>query len=197
MIGGEPTNTYEAWVVTLRMWVKDPSTSLATLPLLTEENLPRAAYERLATHLTEALQQSTQAWEQGLLQALADSRDYHDLADRLVKLRVTLARRRQLASHPSLPEGMRSTLTGDFDRFVLRSQEQLETNLRNYAARAMLPQEMQTSLLRVIRENPLTGVQHLDLTQDGARGSVRPLNAPDPDARLAAPPRRRRTLIHE
>ncbi|MFV0407827.1 MAG: hypothetical protein ACK5LN_13570 [Propioniciclava sp.] len=184
--------------MTLRAWREDPTTPIDSLPALTDESLPRAVFDRLFEHVHTALDQATQTWERSYSKAMRESRDLHDLADRLVKLRVSLARRLQLARHPSLPEPVRQALSDDFERFVRRAQEQLEANTRAGLRQRSASQEEELQILHVLRENSLLGVLNLDLTQDGARGSVQPLPQPDfrPEDRPGSP-RRRRTIIHD
>lgn len=196
MIDREPATPYEAWVVTLRVWADDPSTPLDGLPTLTEESLPRDAYSRLFEHLFKAMERSGDHWQTGLTEALSQYRDFHDLADRLVKLRMLLARRLQLASHPGLPEQVRTALTEDFTRMVERNQTELHDQLRRELARNQAPQAMAEQLMRTIQENSFTGVMNVTIHQDGARASVEPL----PDLSDSAPadaPRRRRSIVSD
>lgn len=190
-------SAYESWVVTLRAWRDDPSVPLNDLPALTEESLPRNAFDRFFKHLFDALEGSTQRWEKSFRSAIGDYRDHHDLADRLVKQRAGLARRMQLASHPSLPESVRTALTTEFERMVHRLQEEFETNTRSALTRSMAPQSTVEQLMRTIRENSMVAVLRLSITQDGGRASVVPL--PGPGGGQAAPvrPRGRRALITE
>ena len=190
-------SAYESWVVTLRAWRDDPSVPLNDLPALTEESLPREAYTRFFKHLFDALEGSTQRWEKSFRSAIGDYRDHHDLADRLVKQRAGLARRMQLASHPSLPEPVRTALTEEFERMVQRLQEQFETNTRSALTRSMAPQPTVEQLMRTICENSMVAVLRLTITQDGGRASVVPLPGPVPDGPVPAQTRRRRTFISE
>lgn len=198
MTGPAPSSVYEIWVTTLRAWSVDPSTPLAELPILTEDSLPRGAFDRLFEHLHAALEKSTTTWVESFSHAMGDFSDDHDLADRLIKLRIGLARRMQLASHPSLPDVVRQSLSEDFERFVRTAQEELEASIRDGLRARQASQEHETRMLRTTRENSLVGVLNLRLSQDGSRGAVAPLPPTDEMALPApAPTRRRRAIIHD
>lgn len=192
----EPLSPYESWVVTLRIWADDPTTPLTHLPILTEESLPQEAYARFIEHLQRALERSAQQWEKAFSTAISNFRDHHDLADRLVKQRAILARRLQLASHPSLPEPVRAALTDDFERMVNRLQDEFESNTRDAMIRRRLPQPAVEQLMRTIRENSLVAVLRLSITQDGTRATLTPLPETGIERGVqTAPPRRRRALL--
>ncbi len=191
-------SVYESWVITLLAWRDDPTVPLDDLPVLTEESLPRDAYDRFFRHLQEALEHSTRRWEKAFAAAISGFRDDHDLADRLVKQRAGLARRLQLASHPSLPEPVRIALTEDFARMVHRLQEQFESNTRSGLIRSRHPHHVVEQLMRTVHENPLDDVLRLRVSQDGMRATAEAL----PDVRADAPvqstsSRRRRTLVSD
>lgn len=196
MIDRTPVTPYEAWVVTLRRWSEDPATPLNHLPALGDESLPTDAYSRLFEHLYRALERSGDVWAKALDEALTQSRDLHELADRLVKLRTVLARRLQLASHPGLPETVRDALIEDFTRMVERNQEELDTAFTSQLNNTDLPQAEVNQLIRTVRENSLLEVLNTTISQDGHRAEVPPL----PDMSGAAPvdtPRRRRTILSD
>ena len=188
-------SSYESWVTTLVAWREDPAVPLSELPVLTEESLPRDAFDRLFKHLEEALEHSTQRWEKTFSAAISDYRNHHDLADRLVKLRAGLARRLQLASHPSLPEPVRTALTDDFERMVHRLQEQFESNTRAALIRSRVPHSAMEQLMRTIHENPLDEVLRLKVSQDGERATVEALPETGPDATAQPTTLRRRRVL--
>lgn len=188
-------SAYESWVTTMLAWREDPGIPLDDLPVLTEESLPRDAFDRLFKHLQETLEHSTQRWEKAFSAAISDYRNHHDLADRLVKLRAGLARRLQLASHPSLPEQVRTALTDDFERMVRRLQEQFESNTRAALTRSRVPHSEMEQLMRVIHENRLDEVLRLKVSQDGARATVAPLAEARPDTTVQPTTLRRRRVL--
>ncbi|QXT63782.1 hypothetical protein [Tessaracoccus palaemonis] len=179
--------------MTLRVWRKDPATPLDDLPELRDDSLPPEAFARLFTHLREALEESTRRWNGELAGAMHGLRSDHDFAERLIKLRVGLARRLQLVSHPSLPEPVRSALTEDFHRMVQRLQQDFERNVAADLDRDRVPRSQKERMMRIIRDNSFEGARRLTVTQDGQRAERAPLPEPleDQDSRpMSVTPRR-------
>lgn len=146
-----PTNTYEAWVVGLRRWAIDPAVDLGDLPPLAVDSFTPETYRRFLSHLHTAIAGLMEAWRAQLTRDLGASHDEHDLARALVGLRLLLARRLELAHHPSFPPEISTALWDASVRDVQEIQRQLEVEIvrpRDGAARASSTQERQLQLVR-------------------------------------------------
>lgn len=119
-------NPYETWVRTIRAWVADEKVSLENLPSLTEESLPREAFDRLLVHLQRALEQVTDQWAAKLQTVLQDLPEPRQLSVELLRLRKGLARTLELARHPGLPARLREALTIGIEGSIRRHQQEVE-----------------------------------------------------------------------
>lgn len=146
-----PTSTYEAWVVGLRRWAVDPSVDLRALPPLAVDSFTPETYQRFLSHLHTAIAGLMETWQAQLTRDIGAAHDEHDLARALVSLRLLLARRLELARHPSFPPEMSSALWDASVRDVHEIQRQLEEEIvrpRGGAARASSAQERQLHLIK-------------------------------------------------
>ena len=148
------STSYETWVLTLRAWSADPQTPLDHLPMLNEKSYTPETYGRLIAQLMKAMQAVADRSVASIDRAVRDSHTTHDLARAMVDLRRSLARRGQLASHPSLPEPIRTALTDGFARDLQRWQSDLEDGLLS-ALRTSTDRTHAEALLRVVRDNSL------------------------------------------
>lgn len=154
MTGLVGSTSYETWVLTLRAWSADPQTPLDHLPVLNERSYTPETYGRLIAQLTKAMQAVADRSVASIDRAVRDSHTTHDLARAMVDLRRSLARRGQLAGHPSLPEPIRTALTEGFARDLQRWQSDLEDGLLS-ALRTSTDRTRAEALLRVVRDNSL------------------------------------------
>lgn len=175
---------YETWVVTLRAWSADPRTPLDHLPVLDAQSYTPDTYQRLIAQLTKAMQVVSDRWVASLEQAVQDNRTTHDLARAMVDLRRTLARRGQLAGHPSLPEPVRAALTEGFRRDVTQFQSSLEEDLLS-ALRTSMDRRHTEAMLRVVRDNSLIAVLNYSTGANSAAPSAAALPSRDPAAPVA------------
>jgi hypothetical protein len=194
---GQPATTYEYWVRTIRDWSLDDSVTLAGLPPLTEESLPAGAFERLITHINQALETAADGWVAALSKTLASIGDPAALALDLVALRRKLARRLELARHPALPQVLRDAFSGAVDRSVRDAQQQIETAIKNLSRDGRTPTSVVDALHRVTRENSFVAV--LAYTADTPGGRFTPNHRlPDPpgsDPPVLERPRVRRIIV--
>lgn len=180
--GLQGPNAYATWVHTLQAWAKDPSTPLDHLPHLEDDTYTPETYARLFAYVNKALSAVTERWAEGLHKAVGRARDAHELSRALHELRPLLARRVQLARLPAHPPGIRTILEDDLRTTIARLQKDLEDNLRKQTDRARLDHSTQETLLRVVRENPLTAVLSYEVDD---RGRV---TAPQIPSRVQAVP---------
>lgn len=152
------SGTYEQWVLTIREWEKDPTVSLANLPLLTTESFNPATFKRLLKHIDRALNKVDLRWNESLQKALEQARNTHELELALVQSRNHLYRRIQLCNHPSLPEEIRTSLMNDTRAKITDWQQQLESSLCNTTSRASVDLKEQEIMLQLVRKTPLTAV---------------------------------------
>lgn len=160
-------NAYATWVHTLQAWAKDPSTPLEHLPHLEDDTYTPETYARLFAYVNKALNAVTERWAESLQEAVSRARDPHELSRALHELRPLLARRVQLARLSAHPPGIRTILEDDLRTTVTRLQKDLEDNLRKQTDRARIDHSTQETLLRVVRENPLTAILNYQVDQHG------------------------------
>lgn len=187
---------YELWVRTIRVWSGDDSVSLVGLPQLTEDSMPADAYTRLINHVAEAIETVTAHWDQSLARTLESIAEPSALAVELVALRRRLARRLELARHPSLPEVVRTAFSEAADRDIRSYQRQLEEAVSKLGRAGRLPTSVVDDLFRCIRENSFVAV--LSYTGDAVGGRFTPDHqpaAPRPEVQPGASSRQPRRII--
>jgi hypothetical protein len=153
---------YETWVVTLRAWSTDPQTPLGHLPVLSEDEYTPDTFTRLIAELSKAMQAISDRWLARLAMACENSQTPHDLARELVSLRGVLARRGQLATHPSLPKPIKDGLQDGFRRDVENWQSEVEESIGRAHSRDSLDTTHRDLMLQVVRENSLLAVLGYD-----------------------------------
>lgn len=151
-------STYQTWVVTLRRWSANPSTSLTALPPLDETTFTPNTYDLLFKHLTAAIQSVMDQWNTKLQKMWDENPDDFTIGQRMVELRVYLRRRVELCGHPSLPERVRDQLTSQTRTDIERIQRELEDSVRRLPQRGAATQSQADALLGVVRENSFVGV---------------------------------------
>ena len=181
------TTPYETWVNTLRAWREDPRTSLDGLPELREEMYTPDTFSRLMAQLMKAMQTVSDRWHEALVKVWEHAQTPHDMARELVSLRATLARRGQLASHPSLPEPVREALRNGFRSDVEKWQAELEEAVRSQHSRHTLNSGFIDTMLRVVRENSLIGVLDYGVVAGGGRPERPALPERDPKLPIVVP----------
>lgn len=149
---------YAVWVGTLRSWARDPSTSLASLPQLTEDSFDQETYGRLLAHVNTAIGSFMEAWHTELTQAFARARTTHELATELLRLRRLLEPRVLLAQSPAWPPQVRDALWKALLADVDRIQADLESALAETHARGRYDRAESDTLVDVARKNPLTAI---------------------------------------
>lgn len=165
---------YEIWVRALRNWAKDPTYDLSELPPLSVDSFTPSTYQRLLSHLHEAMSQRMQEWSADLEKSLSRASGDYAIARELVRLRAPLARRVQLANHPGLPAELSEALTKQARDDIEKLQEQLEANVMKAAQGSVSSRARNEQLLALVRENKLTAV--LNSNYEGASA---PTNSPD------------------
>lgn len=183
LVGPTP---YETWVRTMKAWAEDPTTPLDHLPPLADDTYTPETYERLLVYVDEARTKVTDAWVQELQRALSRWRTSFELAHDLVQLRASLARRVQLARHPSLPPTVRDVFTREVERAITRYQSELEESVQDSLKRGNLSTNDKEQVLRTIRENSFLRTLDVATTQDGRRQEVAPLPVVQPPAPTAS-----------
>jgi hypothetical protein len=150
---------YETWVMGLRAWRSNPSTDLSHLPALTSASFTPATYERLMTHIQDALSHMMQAWAARLRTEVSASTNEHDAARALVQLRPELARRLQLAKHPGLPEEIRTALWDAAVADIQTIQADLEKAVvAPSSAGGTTDRAGGERMLALVRQNPFTAI---------------------------------------
>lgn len=157
---------YESWVLALRKWGKDPSYDLSNLPPLSVDSFDPRTYQRLLTHLQQALSEMMQAWSADLQRSLSAASEDYVIARELVRLRGPLARRVQLTAHPGLPTEVSEALSEQTSNDITALQEELEKNVLSAAQGSVSSRARNEQLLALIRQNRLTAV--LDGSHKGA-----------------------------
>jgi hypothetical protein len=170
---------YETWVLTLRAWAEDPLIAIDHLPPLDDATFTPDTYARLFEHLLAALEKVSNRWHDGLERAWKVSHDRFALAQELVALRASLARRVQLASHPSLPEGARTVLRTRTWEDVHRYQREIEEAVVALGTDGTVGRDEVEEMLAVVRENPFTAVLGYTMSFDGGRLDDGPLREVD------------------
>jgi hypothetical protein len=183
----EDAGPYAAWVLRLRTWRVEPeTTSLDGLPAVSEETFDRATFQLFTAQLSDAIAAFMKRWDGLLHAAFARAHDPHALAVELVGLRRALRPRLALARHPGLPEPIRTALADGLSADLASIQQQLEDVVRAQSARGSVDLTAADAMLRIVRDNPLTGV--LTESDDAvATPSVAASAAPPPPP---VPPRR-------
>lgn len=176
---------YETWVLTLRAWALDPLTSLDDLPPLADDTFAPDTYRRLLHHVQLAMDEVAGRWSRGVAKAFENHTSTFELTRDLTSLRAGLARQWQLATHPSLPEGLRGPLSDGVRRRALESQRQLEESVREQIRRSGTDRPGLEQALRALREASLSRVVDHRLGDDGRMG----ITTPTPSVSLPAPRR--------
>lgn len=190
------TSIYGTWVVTLRRWAGDPTTPLDRLPVLANDTFTPDTYRRFTEHLTRALDRHGERWQELLQTGFARAAGRpHELARELVDLRAHLARRVELATHPALPDGIRDALERALRSDVERCQRELEEQVRRQNAAARVDNAAVDATLRVVRDNPLTGVFALRVATSGERAQARALPEPAGTGALVTCRRTQRRVV--
>lgn len=167
---GQPAATaYELWVRTIRAWSGDESVSLVGLPQLSEDSMPAGAYSRLIDHVAEAIETVTARWDRSLARTLESIGEPSALAMELVSLRRRLARRLELARHPSLPEVVRTAFSEAADRDIRSYQRDLEDAVSKLGRSGHVPTTVVDALYRCIRENSFVAVLNYTGAAPGGR----------------------------
>lgn len=175
---------YESWVRALRAWATDPAHTVLELPVLTESSLPPSAFHRLLGHLNEALSTAMTRWSSEFTVQWARATTEHDRERALVQMRTKLARRLQLADHPSLPAVIRDLLSESAATDIRNLQQEIEDNLLKSTANASSDRSVRERLLKTARANSLTAILEPNFPLDA-------LFHPEP----AAPPADRRVAL--
>lgn len=172
LIGRTP---YETWVLTLRAWGSDPTTSLDHLPPLAVETFTPDTYQRLFSHFRQALQSVADQWSEDLGKTLRLSHDRFALGHDLVQLRTRLSRRVQLVSHPSLPSEIRDSFTQQTADDIARSQQQIVEHIQSQANQGQLTRTEADGMLQVVREHSFEAVIAFGASSAGERAVAAPL----------------------
>jgi hypothetical protein len=181
-------SVYERWVLTLRAWAKEPErTPLDGLPALDDSTFTPDTYGRFVDHVLDAMRQANERWHRGLSRAWETSATPHELAREMVALRITLARRLQLARHPGLPGPIRDSLLAGLRGDIERYQTETEDAVRNQRSATTVDSSWRDQMLAVVRENSFLAV--LDYDVSGRRPQAAPLPERDPYTPIAAPAR--------
>jgi hypothetical protein len=151
-------SAYEAWVLTIRAWSRDPQVSLVGLPELAGDDYSPAVFDRLIAHIEQAIETVTRAWLTRLQSDVGRAHSDFDLAQSLVSSRRLLARRLELAGHPGLPQELRTILTDACTRDITRMQDELEKGFRQARAETPAHTGYWDRRLEVLRTNPITGI---------------------------------------
>jgi hypothetical protein len=154
----EASNDYEAWVLGLQAWAKDPSHDLGGLPRLSADSLPPAAYERLVAHIMAAQQEVMSAWQRRLERNIQAARSEHEYARTLVELRSQLGRRLQLARHHGLPAEIQRPLSDGVERDIRRIQQELENAVTQPGRGNGIQMATREKMLRLVRANSFTAI---------------------------------------
>lgn len=181
---GHSTSAYETWVRRLRQWQADTTTPLDDLPVLDHDMFTPSTYQRLLGHIEKALEVVTQRWSERLVAAFGASSG-HDLARNLVALRPLLARRVQLAQHPSLPPVLRQALTKESSQTLARLQEELERDIERLGREGRMSRPDTETMLRAVRENSLERVVDMEIPTDGSAPRPKAVTGTLADARRA------------
>lgn len=120
------SSVYEAWVVALRTWQDKPDHDLSTLPALSADSLPPAAYARLIAHVHAAQTTLTEAGVARFQRAWGAAPSEYERMRALVELRRLLGRRLQLARLDVLPAEIRESLESGVRRDIGEMQRTLE-----------------------------------------------------------------------
>jgi len=168
-LSGSSLSVYEAWVRTLRAWRRDPLTDLTQLPALDETSFPPATYQRLVSHLNDAINEFMRRWQGQLAAALGAAGDDHARARALVDARVGLGYRLQLARHPAFPEEIRKQLLAQAETDIRGLQAQLEDDAQHVvAASSGATRQQREATLKLFRTNALVAVLDPSFTVDGS-----------------------------
>lgn len=192
---------YETWVEFLRRWAAEEPVAPGALPPLADDRFPAETWERLAEHLSRALDTRLTTWADRLVAALLAASDEFSAGRALAQARNGLRAVRAVAAHPGLPETTRTRLTDMVDGQIRDLQDQLERSLDLAAAENGSDPRWVEQRRRTFRDNPLTAALPAGPPAPGkaaARGKADPnavpIPDPDPDPWAvdpAARPRRR------
>ncbi|MCX4529763.1 MULTISPECIES: hypothetical protein [unclassified Streptomyces] len=185
---------YQTWTDHLRRWAEEGAAgtgdAAARLPRLRPEDFHHETWVRLVNQLTEAVSRRLQACADSLTGALAEAADEFAAGRALVQSRPGFDAVRALASHPSLPEDVRTRLRKLVDDQIEGLQRQLEEQLER-AVRRGTDRTWAEERRRTLRDNPLTTA-----SAAAGAGATAPAAAPAPGGWSYDPatPTRRRVI---
>lgn len=187
----------------VRAWREDPRHDMSQLPTLVVDSLPPAAYERLFVHIRDAQQHVMDRWAVTFARDWGSARDEQGRVRALLDTRRILARRLQLATHPGLPEVVRTELGNGVARDTRQLQQELEETVTKQQRGARFDRVQIERALYILRSNRLTAILEpgfsLQALFDG-RVDATPLPSaisplPVPGEHVPAPPARRHRAI--
>lgn len=199
-----PTSAYEQWVMAVRAWRQDPRHDMSHLPVLVVDSLPPDAYGRLFVHIRDAQQYVMDRWADTFARDWGAARDESGRVRALLDTRRVLARRLQLATHPGLPEVVRTELGNGVARDARQLQQELEDAVTKQQRGARLDRVQIERALNLLRTNRLTAILEpgfslqalfdgrVDPPRQPAAASPLPVNG---DHVPAPPVRRHRAII--
>lgn len=131
---------------------------MTDLPVLTESSLPPSAYQRLLGHLNAALSTASTRWAQELSDQWGRATTEHDRERAMVQMRTKLARRLELAAHPSLPVVIRDLLRESASTDIRNLQQEIEDNVLRSTENASSDRNARERLLKTARASSLTAI---------------------------------------
>lgn len=171
---------YEIWVFRLRQWVIDPvNTRLDDLPAIRAEDYTVDTMTRFAGHLRSSLEESMACWQATLARNVGQASSAYELTTVLIRLRTTLARQMRLTQHPGLPAEFRQVFGDQTARSIERLQSDLEKTIGHDDEGSTSRRTQRDSLLRAVREAPLTAAITLGYEKPSA-DLITPLPSPAP-----------------
>ncbi|MEI5103891.1 hypothetical protein RB200_42230 [Streptomyces sp. PmtG] len=176
---------YHAWVDFLRRWAAEEDVRADVLPALADDRFAGETWERLARHLTTALDLRLRAWGGRLTRALHTAADEFSYGRELAQARVGLRAIRAVAGHPGLPDGLRHGAAELVDRHIVALQEQLERGVDEAERSGGIDARHAERRRRTLRDNPLTAATG---PKAGAGPEAGPGPAPDQRPRAPADP---------
>lgn len=165
--GPPPSTAYEVWLRAMRSFACDPMTPIDHLPSLADDTYSPDTFVRIHDAVTMALESVTKQWVDGLQRAWRNASTPFELATGLSQSRVMLARRVQLARHPSLPPRMREGLERELRDSVARYQRELEESVHRAGPGHTVDHDWRDRMLAVVRENSLLKVLDYSMGADG------------------------------
>jgi|GEM_PF-245631 len=196
-------SVYEAWVMALRAWARDPRHSLDGLPPLAVDSFPPDTYQRLLAHFHNAQAAVMERADEQCTRDVSRATSEHEMAQALLELRRAYARRLQLVRHPALPVELRSPMEHGVAEDIRRSQESLEREAAS-ATVDVATRERQLRLVRSVRLTVLLDAEYpleqlLDPAGSGGASVVEPgrVRSGTPEYPPATGSARRRRVVLE